>query len=196
MNSTDDGKEAAASAQLDEIVTVIRELSPAWTKDKVASRLAKIQRFVLSNTDDGIPIARRRKIARCARDLLAMLEGVGGLDSAFLSTLAQLSAGVPQRSKKERRSEQHSVKDSVRRMAVRLYIEATADPGFSSGGPLVRFANAVLKLTLDKEKPFTDDSIKGEFGEMKPKVPKPAYSPGALYPGEPEVVERKIQNTT
>lgn len=176
MKSTDDPSEPAAlallAAKYAKIAGMIQEFSLGWNEREVLSRLAEIHRFVLFNTEGGIPLARRRKIARLARDLSAELKGLGGLDDHFPSTLSALSQNAPPRTIEDRKTGQRNVKSSVRRMAVRLYIEASDQPGFTINGPLFKFVNAVGSLTLDGKGTFTNDSVRCEFNTMKLAVGK------------------------
>jgi hypothetical protein len=51
-------------------------------------------------------------------------------------------------------------------MAARLYYEAHARPGFSVGGPLVRFANAIGEIALGEREPFTADAVRTEYNRL------------------------------
>jgi hypothetical protein len=57
-------------------------------------------------------------------------------------------------------------------MAARLYYEAHARPGFSVGGPLVRFANAIGEIALGEREPFTADAVRTEYNRLKRKIKK------------------------
>jgi hypothetical protein len=117
-----------------------------------------------------------------ARDLRKELNGLGGLGGEFLDTLRELaggsvfptSRGSPRppwraalKAGGDRRSGDRSLKGSVLGMAVRLYYEAHANPGFSVGGPLVRFANAIGEFALGENEPFTVDSVRAEYRRFK-----------------------------
>lgn len=178
------------------ISAMIPEFSPGWNASAVALRVFDIHRFTLFNTETGIPLARRRKISRLARDLLSELDGLGGLRLETLGDLRDLAAGAPARSMRDRRLGQFSVTDSVRRMAVRLYIEACDRPGFSMNGPLHRFANAVGELVLSERAPFSNDSVRAEFKSMRRVVRKPVRRLSDFYaPDASGVAERKTQDT-
>jgi hypothetical protein len=73
-------------------------------------------------------------------------------------------------------------------MAVRIYIEACRDPGFSVNGPLCRFANAVGELILGKQ--FKNESVRADFNSLKRKVIKPSL-PLDFYESKKEGVVGK-----
>jgi hypothetical protein len=157
--------------ELPPVVTMISRFSPGWNAAKLAFQVYEIYRFVLFDSDVVIPLARRREINRPARNLLAELGGLGGLDSAFMRTLADLAANAPARAGRGRRPGQFSIDDSVRRSAVRLYIHASAaHPGFSINGPLYRFSNAVGELVLGRPSPFTNEALCAEFNAAKANI--------------------------
>jgi len=70
----------------------------------------------------------------------------------------------------DRRSGERSPEGSVLAMAVRLYCDACAKPGFSLNGPLVRFVNLLGELALERPEPFTQDAIKAAFHREKRQV--------------------------
>ncbi len=72
----------------------------------------------------------------------------------------------------DRRSGDRSLKGSVLGMAVRLYYEAHANPGFSVGGQLVCFANAIGEIALGDGEPFTADAVRSEYNRLKRKIKK------------------------
>jgi hypothetical protein len=172
------------------IALLIKNLAPGWTARTVMSRLCEIQRFVLMASL--IPLPRRRKIGRLARDLLVELNRLGGLSPETMADLHALAAGVPARSVTDRRVGQFRLKDSVRRMAVRLYIEACADPGFSKDGPIHRFVNAVGELVLNERAAFSSDSVKAEFNGMKRAVRKHPSLPYPLPQDKQRIVRNRI----
>jgi hypothetical protein len=51
-----------------------------------------------------------------------------------------------------RRSGERQLETSVLGMIVRLYCEAHANPAFSNGGPLVKFANTIGRQVLTWKK--------------------------------------------
>ena len=51
-------------------------------------------------------------------------------------------------------------------------LEAHANPGFSIGSPLVRFANAIGEIALGDGEPFTADAVKTEYIRLKSKIKK------------------------
>jgi hypothetical protein len=61
------------------LATLIPKFSLGWNAQKLSLRLYEIHRFFLFNSELVIPLARRRKISRLARDLLSELDGLGGL---------------------------------------------------------------------------------------------------------------------
>jgi hypothetical protein len=138
-------------------------------------------------------LARRRRIARHAGDLLKEIElggfgfGTAEEEDEFLTRLrffrrfdgvvrlpvwGEAQQSQPKRGG-DRRSGLQSFKGSVLGKIVGLYREAHANPGFSPEGPLVRFANTVGELALGKAKPFTSNAVKAEFRRMKVKAPRP-----------------------
>jgi hypothetical protein len=161
-------------ARLNEICAAFGPFALGWRAEKLRFRVLEIRRWLVFNSDAVISLARRRKIAADARQLLESLDGLGGLDDGFTGTLQDLAHHAPERQGHggDRRSGQRTDKNSVRGMAVHLYIEAHAKPGFSANGPLVRFVNDVREL-LDIAEPFTPDSIKAEYNAMRKKVSKP-----------------------
>jgi hypothetical protein len=155
----------------------------------LAERILEIQWFAVAvrKEEEAVPLGRRRRIARLARDLLKEIElagiGIGTVEqeAAFLTLLRMLRTfdgvvrlpareAAPQSQSKrggDRRSGVRSFKGSVLVKIVGLYCEAHANPRFSEGGPLVRFANTVGELALGKAKPFTSNAVKAEFRRMK-----------------------------
>jgi hypothetical protein len=75
----------------------------------------------------------------------------------------------------DRRSGQHTLHGSVLRMAVLLYCEAHAKPGFAIVGPLVRFANAVGAMALNEKVPFSPDAVRKAFQRMRTKARRPKH---------------------
>jgi hypothetical protein len=160
--------------------------------------IERIREIHLSATADrrgeeAVPLDRRRRIARLARELHKEIELVGigfgtaEAEAAFMSQLRFFRTfdGVvrlpvwgesPQSPPKRggaRRSGLRSFEGSVLEKIVRLYREAHANPGFSSEGPLVRFANTVGELALGTAKPFSSNAVKAEFRRVKLKAPRP-----------------------
>jgi hypothetical protein len=111
----------------------------------------------------------------CARELRKELDELGGLDGRFCDTLQALARYDPAwrgalKMGGDRRSGDRSLKGSVLGMAVRLYYEAHANPGFSVGGQLVRFANAIGEITLRKTEPFTASAVRAEYNRFRRKI--------------------------
>ena len=112
-----------------------------------------------------------------ARELQNELRGLGGLDGRFSDTLRALVGSDPAwrgtlKKGGDRRSGERSLEGSVLGMAVRLYYEAHARPGFSVAGPLVRFANAIGEIALGEREPFTADAVRTEYNRLKRKIKK------------------------
>ncbi len=113
----------------------------------------------------------------CARELRKELDELGGLDGRFCDTLRALARydatwrGALKMGG-DRRSGDRSLKGSVLGMAVRLYYEAHANPGFSVGGQLVCFANAIGEIALGDGEPFTADAVRSEYNRLKRKIKK------------------------
>jgi hypothetical protein len=91
------------------------------------------------------PVWRAMPAAQRAMKLLTELEGLGGLTPEFRTALQTRAASEHQRfaTTHDRggdwRAGVHSLRNTVLRMAVRLYCEAHASPGGSEGGPSFRF---------------------------------------------------------
>lgn len=154
-----------------------------WNEARLLERVYEIFRFAQLNSRKVIPLDRRRRIARLADEMLAELQGLGGLPEGFLDALRALAGTKPEwrtdqqrRSNRggDRRSGERTLEGSVLGMIVRVYCEAHHKPAFSEGGPLVRFANAVGRDVLSVSgKPFTSNAVKAEFRRMKSKVRRP-----------------------
>lgn len=179
--------------------------APGWSAGKVAGRLCDIKVFFISNSDAAIPLSRRRRIERTAKKLWEELDGLGGLHGEFLDTLHTLAGAEMARSKPEgirsqhggdRRSGEHTLKGSVLRMLIHLYMSAHAKPGFARNGPLVRFANAGGELILGQSKPFTSEAVAAEWQRMQKAAPK-RPSLRTIYRSESYVSGRsKLEMTT
>jgi hypothetical protein len=165
----------------------IKRFARGWNEDSLKSRILSIRRFYVLVRDEGaIPLDKRTKISRLARELLKELDGLGGWDKTFWDQdrgerkpfremLESLAALFKARSGRggDHRSGERGAEQSVLAMLIRLYIEANADKvGFSKNGPLVRFVNTVGKLTLGTPDPFSSDTVRAEFQRVKEKMPK------------------------
>jgi hypothetical protein len=100
-----------------------------------------------------------------ARELHSELAGVGGLSGDFSRTLRDLAGPEAEwrtamKKGGDRRSGERSLKGSVLAMAVRLYCDAHAKPGFSVEGPMCRFSNAIGGLALGVERPFNAEAVR------------------------------------
>ena len=155
-----------------------RQPSDPSARRRRIARLAADLRGV-SGSLDGEFLEVLRDLAEagrwCARELRKELEELGGLDGRFCDTLQALARYDPAwrgalKMGGDRRSGDRSLKGSVLGMAVRLYYEAHANPGFSVGGQLVRFANAIGEITLRKREPFTADAVRAEYNRFRRKI--------------------------
>jgi hypothetical protein len=219
----------------------IGAFAPGWNKRRLLLRTYEICAVVRLNSEQGIPIDRRRRIWRLAGDilleekggppgfwnemgdllagrepdwrtvpaaqratkLLSELDGLGGLTPEFLTALRTRAASEHQRfaTSHDRggdwRSGEHSLRNTILRMAVRLYCDAHASPGGSEGGPSFRFANAIRELTSDEPEPFNKGAVRAEFRKIKPKAKRiRGLQPHLLYTNtlfgqatEPVVIE-------
>jgi hypothetical protein len=153
------------------IIHEIRPFALGWNDHKVVERILEIHRFCVFNADEVIPLKKRRATAQSAKQLLDNLAGIGGLSAEFHEALNLLAKPAKDPSGDwggDRRSGEPSLKKSVRRMAVRLYLEANEDPGFTPNGPLFRFANRVGELLLlGKPQPFSSTSVRADVRELK-----------------------------
>lgn len=181
----------------------ICSFAPGWNDAKFSERLQRICQYATSNRYV-IPLARRRRIARLATDVLGSLgevegvfgpsleklaemgrfgarelrselAGLGGLDGEIREILLALAGDeakkiVPLNHGGDRRSGEHTLKGSLLRMAVLLYCEAHAKPGFAVNGPICRFANAIGELTLGQSDAFSPGAVRAAHQRMKGKA--------------------------
>jgi len=160
----------------------------------VSYLVAKLREWSQWNGARVIPLERRRRIRRCASKLLTELKELGTLDAVFADTLRELAGPEPDwrtdlqgKAKQggDRRSGERSLEGSVLAMAVGLYCDACAKPGFSRNGPLVRFVNLLGELALERPEPFPPDAIKAAFHREKREATRIPGS-GLVYNSEPE----------
>jgi hypothetical protein len=179
---------------LDQACGEVKALAPGWDRHRLIERIQEIHLSAAADRkgEEAVPLFRRRRIARSARDLLKEIElagfgfGTAEAEANFLSWLRFFRSfdgvvrvpvwGAPQSQTRrggDRRSGLQLFKGSVLSKIVRLYREAHANPRFSLEGPLVRFANTVGELALGKAKPFSSDAVKAEFRREKLRAPRP-----------------------
>jgi hypothetical protein len=174
---------------LDQACGEVKALAPGWDRHRLIERIQEIHLSAAADrkAEEAVPLLRRRRIARSARDLLKEIElagfgfGTAEAEAEFLTYLRFFRSfdGVvrvpvwgeaPQTQTRRggaRRSGLQLFKGSVLSKIVRLYREAHANPRFSLEGPLVRFANTVGELALGKAEPFTSNAVKAEFRRLK-----------------------------
>jgi len=171
MSPADDAGDPAdrllALEEYEKPAEMIKEFARGWNSHNVAIRISVIHNFVILNSSAAIPIDRRRKIARLARDLSKELNGLGGVGEYFRIVLSALASDAPEKTIKTRREGQHSVGNGVCAMSVRLYLEASAKPTFSPKGPAFQFVEAIRRLTLGEEGAFTPDTVRAEFYQQR-----------------------------
>jgi hypothetical protein len=177
----------------------VKTFAPGWDRDRL---IWEIHSFAVAvrREQETVPLDRRRRIARLARDLDKEIElagiGIGTVEAGevFLGYLRLLAtfdgfshspvwgeASQSLSKRGTRRSRLRSLKDSVLEKTVQLYFEAVANPGFSAEGPLVRFANGIGELTLGTAKPFTSDAVRAECRRMKMKARRIRSLMGGLF---------------
>jgi hypothetical protein len=144
------------------------------------ARLANDVRGV-SGTREGEFMTALRELADAgrwgSRELLKEIDGLAGLSGGYSDSLNALSDERNQPKWRmdmkrggNRRSGERQLRGHVLRMAVLLYCEAHEKPGFTEGGPLVRFANAVAELALGETRPFKSAVVRDEYRLMRPKA--------------------------
>jgi hypothetical protein len=186
---------------LAKMAATFQPLALGWTEFEVRNRLLEIGRFVNSNTLV-VPLDERRRRAQEARVAFKVCTGSDCIDAEELRRTIRESRGSDCIDKSvlldlayiadqepvyagrggNRRNGRHSVPASVARMAVRLYMDAHAKPGFTNDGPMVRFvgdaaevfgyARPSSKVVRDRWREITKEKVfgpgrKGSFAEAR-----------------------------
>jgi hypothetical protein len=75
----------------------ITQYALGWNERHLAERIADIRRFVVFNSEQVIPLGRRRRISRLASDLLLEEEGAppGFWNELATKLLSELDCSVP-----------------------------------------------------------------------------------------------------
>jgi len=170
----------AAQKTLDAICDQFGPFSDGWDRYRLAQKIRDADRLLcLART---IPIQERREIARRARSLLSKLEALhgAGLQETTLRDLRDVAGYVSPRTGYggDRRSRERTERGLAHSIIVQLYIDAHVKPGFSKGGPAVRFVREVCGFL--GVKPPSDEAVKALFREIKQDIKK---RPGSSWYG-------------
>lgn len=177
MADVSDKYPANVQTLLPAAIFLLGDLWPGWTPARVLDRIGKISRYVVFN--NRMDKAYRRSQAAEARKKLDNPLLLASSSPLQLSNLRWIADQFPVVIGKggDRRSDLHSVRDSVLRMTIRLYIDATGKRGFARGGRMSLFCRCLGLLLVGKDGAFTDDMVRGSLRrllkELPPKRPRP-----------------------